>query len=160
MNNNNDHRMRAILSGLFAFLLCLSFLSLFLCAGTRLGLLSGHNLNNGLEKSDYKNQVFYAFQQGLKEQAQAHEIPEEVLLEAVDRAQFAKDIQAAITASQEGTTVTVDPSAMVSKLEKSLETYLKEEEIGSDQRIETAVEEILAAAEQDYQTYAAFPIDL
>lgn len=82
MKRRHNKRKR-LLSGMFAFLMTLSLVLLFICIGLSIGVFNTRSITTSIDRSDYHNEVFHTIREknaGILSQAG---LPEELLSEII-----------------------------------------------------------------------------
>lgn len=155
MKATSEKRLRAGISAAFAFLLLLCMLAVFVSIGAA-GIFSEGHLRASLEHSNYVDQSYEKLLSVLREQAREHGIPQELLTGSIDRSTFEKALETSAAGGKaEERSQEID--SLEQQIRSSITTYFNENNIGENDRIEEAADEIAANGAGWYENYTAFP---
>ena len=152
MKDSSERRARAGISAIFAFLLflCLTTVLAGTCA---MGIFSESHLRSSLQNSNYIQESVRSLREALKTEAEEHGLPGTFLSGQIDENSFKKDLEAEIAGAGD----VERGKKLETQIAGSIASYLREHQVGKNERVEEASAEIAAKTAGYYENYTSFP---
>lgn len=143
--------LQGFVSFLFAFLLTLAFIALYLCAGTNIGVFSSKSITKAINESNYYNNVYDALKKSSEDTLLSVGLPSSVITEVITLQRVYIGGKNYVGAALRGSTTEINTDKLHSELLHNIDLYLQEEGIVRTTTLDTGIDEVVTSIETKYK---------
>ncbi len=147
-----------LISCLYAFILTLIFVVLFICAGVGFGVLSCRSIRRNINESNYYNKVYEELYAKAASEIEEVGLPQAVLKEVItlERVYISSKNYLEATLNSEEAVIKTD--RINEELKQNLDQYLKAKSVVRSDEINKEIDHLVAMIEEDYKDAIKLPL--
>lgn len=147
-----------LISCLYAFILTLIFVVLFICAGVGFGVLNGRSISRNINESNYYNKVYEELYAKATQEMEEVGFPQSVLKEVITLERVyisSKNYLEAILNSEDAV---INTERLMEELRQNLDQYLKAKGVARTKELNSEVDKLIYIIEEDYKATINLPL--
>jgi hypothetical protein len=147
-----------LISCLYAFILTLIFVVLFICAGIGFGVLSDRSISRNINESNYYNKVYEELYAKATQEMEEVGFPQSVLKEVItlERVYISSKNYLEDTLNSEDAVIKTD--RLKEELKHNLDQYLKAKGVARSDELNLEVDKLVYRMEKDYKAAINLPL--
>jgi hypothetical protein len=147
-----------LISCLYAFLLTLIFVVLFLCTGVGVGVFNGRSIHRNMNESKYYEEVYRGLYTKTSQDIEAAGLPLAVLEDVITQERVYITGQNYVMATLNSEDYIVSTDRLKETLERNLNQYLRAKGAISTTELESELAQLVNSVAQDYQDAIRLPL--
>ncbi|MHB8130880.1 MAG: hypothetical protein ACYDEX_18015 [Mobilitalea sp.] len=148
----NKSKMKVFMSCMFAFLLTLLFVTLYVCFGFGLGVFNNRSIISNINESKYYSNVCDELNKKAEKSISKAGLPSTVLKDVITLERVYVGGDNYIQNSLKGKEPQIKTEKLMEALSANIDHYLQQEEINQTSELKAGIEELISAIELEYKS--------